>query len=262
MEKLIFNEKLYTEELLRIHDITQCNITVFKLIYYLAIYYHQEHGITDKHKLAKLINQELETFNIFEYYYERYYKQIDEVVKNVIKNDIHFKEAYKIPIYQNEYNIIKSCGDKKHQKLLFTLYVMARWNNDESGWTSSKSKLTHIKKSANLYCSITNMALILHDLIVDGYIMNTKKAGLFRFHMLNFNTDKNEPVALEVDSFDNLGNIFLASQDSIHTVCKSCGRLVKKTNNKMVYCKKCAEERHKEQTKIIKRNTREKLKEV
>ena len=35
MEKLIFNEKLYTEELLKIHDITQCDITIYKLIYYL-----------------------------------------------------------------------------------------------------------------------------------------------------------------------------------------------------------------------------------
>lgn len=256
MEKLIFNEKLYVEELLRIHDITQCDISVFKLIHYLAIYYHQVYGITDKYKLAEMINQELQGFNIFEYYYEKYYKTIDDIVKNVIKNDMKFKEAYKIPIYQNEYDIIQSCGDKKHQKLLFTLYVMARWNNTETGWTSSKSKLSHIKKSANLYGSVNDMMYIIHDLIVDGYIMNTKKAGLFRFHMLNFNTDKNEPVAIEVDSFNNLGNIFLASKDNTYIVCKSCGKLVKKTNNKMVYCKKCANERHKEQNKIIQQNKR------
>lgn len=256
MNNLIFNEKEYVKELLRVHDITQCNITTYKLIYYLVIWFYQEHGVTDKKQLAQLVNQELESFNIFEYYYERYYRYIDEVINNVIKNDIALKDVHSIPIYQNEYDIIKSCGDKKHQKLLFTLYVMARWNNDENGWTSSKSKLAHIKKSANLYGSINDMALLLHDLIVDGYIMNTKKAGLFRFHMLDFNTDKNEPIALEVNSFDNLGNIFLASQDNIHTVCKSCGRLVKKTNNKMVYCKKCAEERHKEQNKIVHRNKR------
>ena len=67
MEKLIFNEKLYVEELLRIHDITQCDISVFKLIHYLTIYYHQVYGITDKYKLAEMINQELQGFNIFEY---------------------------------------------------------------------------------------------------------------------------------------------------------------------------------------------------
>jgi hypothetical protein len=88
VEKLIFNEKLYVEELLRIHDITQCDISVFKLIHYLAIYYHQVYGITDKYELAEMINQELQGFNIFEYYYERYYKTIDDIVKNVIKNDI------------------------------------------------------------------------------------------------------------------------------------------------------------------------------
>jgi hypothetical protein len=69
VEKLIFNEKLYVEELLRIHDITQCDISVFKLIHYLAIYYHQVCGITDKYELAEMINQELQGFNIFEYYY-------------------------------------------------------------------------------------------------------------------------------------------------------------------------------------------------
>lgn len=258
MEKLIFNEKLYTEELLRIHDITQCDINIYRLIYYLTVYYHQEYGITDKKELAQYINHELENFNIFEYYYEKYYKMIDEIIQNVIKNDIHFKEAYKIPIYQSEYDIIKSCGDKKHQKLLFTLYVMARWNNDESGWTSSRTKLVHIKKSANLYCSIDNMMLLMHDLVVNKYIMNTKKAGLFRFNMLHFNTNKNEPIALEVDSFENLGNIFIASQDNVHTVCKSCGRVIKKTNNKMVYCKKCSEQRHKEQDKKYQKEKRKK----
>lgn len=257
MEKLIFNEKTYTEELLRIHDITQCDIDVYKLIYYLVVYYYQEYGITNKKELAEHINTELSNFNIFEYYYERYYKFINDVIQNVIKNDIKFKEAHKIPIYQNEYNIIKSCGNKKHQKLLFTLYVMARWNNDMTGWTSSRSKLSHIKKSANLgYCSTTQIALLIHDLIVGGYIINTKKAGLFRYKMLNFNTDKNQSVALEINSFDNLGNIFLASKDNTHIVCKSCGKLVKKTNNKMVYCKKCANEKHKEQNKIIQQNKR------
>ena len=59
MEKLIFNEKTYVEELLRVHDITQCNITLYKLIYYLVVYYHQEYGITDKDKLIKTVNREL-----------------------------------------------------------------------------------------------------------------------------------------------------------------------------------------------------------
>lgn len=256
MNNLIFNEKEYVKELLRVHDITLCNITPYKLIYYLVIWYYQEHGVTDKKKLEKYIDDELKDFNICDYYYERYYRNIRDVINNVIKNDIQLKDVHSVVIYQNEYDIIKSCGDKKHQKLLFTLYVMARWNNDENGWTSSKSKLAHIKKSANLYGSINDMALLLHDLIVGGYIVNTKKAGLFRFNMVNFNTDKNEPVAIEVNSFENLGNIFLASQDNVHIVCKSCGRLVKKTNNKMVYCKKCAEERHRNQDKEYQKTKR------
>ena len=112
----------------------------------------EDYQYLDK-ELEKCVNSELEHFEFDNYYYEAYYKTIRKIVQNVIRYDLKLKEAYKIPIYQNEYDIIKSCGDNKHQKLLITLYVMARWNGNEFGWTSSKSKTPHIKKSANLNVS-------------------------------------------------------------------------------------------------------------
>ena len=70
MNNLIFNEKEYVKELLRVHDITQCNITPYKLIYYLVIWYYQEYGVADKKKLEKYIDDELKNFNICDYYFK------------------------------------------------------------------------------------------------------------------------------------------------------------------------------------------------
>ena len=98
--------------------------------------------------------------------------------------------------------------------------------------------------------------MIFHTLISNGYIKITKKVGKFCYQMQNFNTDKNDAVVMQLTSFDNLGNQFIASQGNTHITCCSCGRLVKKTNNKMKYCSKCAEKIIKEKDKEYKRNKR------
>lgn len=242
MNKLIFNEKTYIENILDGHNKDTLEITLFQLAQLIAVYMYQEYDISDKEQLEKRINAELELFNFDGYYYEAYYRTIRRIIQGVLKYDIKLKEAYKIPIYRDEYEIIKNCGDKKHQKLLATLYIMARWNGNEFGWTSSKCKINHIKKSANLNVSNKDFCLLIHDLITDGYINNTKKVGKFCFQPRNYNTDKNQEIAFEVDSFDNIGNKFIVSQVNTHISCSLCGKLVKKTSPRMKYCPKCAKE--------------------
>lgn len=256
MNKLIFNEKIYIENILATHDKNILDISLFQLTQLIVVYLYQEYDISDKEQLEKRTNAELEIFNFDGYYYEAYYKTIRRIVQSVLKYNIQLKEAYKIPIYQNEYDIIKSCGDKKHQKLLATFYAMARWNGSEYGWTSSKCKLQHIKKSANLNVSNKDFYLLIHDLIINGFINNTKKVGKFCFQPLGYNTDMNEPIVFEIDSFDNIGNKFIASQSNIHTTCCMCGRLVKKISPRTKYCAKCSKEVHKEQDKLYRQNKR------
>jgi predicted RNA-binding Zn-ribbon protein involved in translation (DUF1610 family) len=119
---------------------------------------------------------------------------------------------------------------------------MAGWNDNEFGWTSSKCKTPHIKKSSNLNIPNLDFNLLFYDLQKDGYIKGTKKVGKFCYQMLHYNNDKNEPIAFTVDSFDNIGNKFIASQGNTHIACSMCGRLVKKTSPRMKYCPKCAKE--------------------
>lgn len=258
MNKLIFNEKKYIEKLLSAHNKEDVNITLYQLMWLIAVYYYQEYNYHDKKKLSEMINSEIECFEFENYDYFMYYKQINTMVDNIIKNDSKIKEVYKVPIYQSEYEIIKSCGDKKHQKLLATLYVMARWN-DKDGWTSNKCKSPHMKKSANLNMTNKEFDYLFYDLISQGYIKTTVKAGLFCYQMLNYNNDKNEPVVLEFDSFDNIGNKFIASQSSTHIVCECCGKLVRKTSPRMKYCKKCAEKVIKEKNTKLQQKRRENM---
>ena len=259
MNKLLFNEKLYIENVLQNHDKNNIDINLFQLTQLITIYLYQEHGIDDKYQLEKRVNAELECFKFDGYYYEKHYKVIRQIIQSVIKYDLKLKDVYKVPIYKDEYDIIKSCGDNKHQKLLITLYVMARWNNNEFGWTSSRCKTQHIKKSANINMTNRDFDLLFHDLLVNGYIKGTKKVGKFCYQMLNYNTDKNQPIVFEVDSFDNIGNKFIASQANTHTTCYLCGKLIKKISPRTKYCSKCAKEVIKSKNTELQRHKREKM---
>ena len=52
MNKLIFNEKAYIENVLSTHD-KNINISKFQLIQLIAIYMYQEYDISDKEQLEK-----------------------------------------------------------------------------------------------------------------------------------------------------------------------------------------------------------------
>jgi hypothetical protein len=246
MNKLIFNEKQYVKDIVLKYDKNILDINLYQLIRLLAVYYYQELSMTDKKEMSKTINRDIEKFGFNSYYYELHYKTINKIINDVIKYDIKFKDVSSVPIYQDEYEIIKNCGSKKQQKLLATLYVMARWNNETSGWTGMKSRPQHIKKSANLTCTNRDVDLLYYDLYKDKFIDMTRKAGKFCYKMNFFEADKNKPVAIEFNSFDNIGNKFLASLDKEHLVCEKCGKLVKRTSPRMKYCKKCSQEIHRE----------------
>ena len=92
MNKLIFNEKTYIENVLNTYD-KNIDITLFQLTQSIAIYYYQEYNISNKEQLEKCVNSELERFEFDNYYYEAYYKTIRKIVQNVIRYDLKLKEA-------------------------------------------------------------------------------------------------------------------------------------------------------------------------
>ena len=63
MNKLIFNEKTYIQNILQTHDKNILDINLFQLTQLIAIYLYQEYDIHDKDQLEKKINAELECFN-------------------------------------------------------------------------------------------------------------------------------------------------------------------------------------------------------
>lgn len=249
MNKILFNEKTYIDNIIKNHNKDDVDINMYQLIYLLVVYYYQQMDYTDKFTLAKAVNQQLELMQFDGYYYEQYYKIIDNIIKTVVKYDVKLKDVYVVPIYQTEYEIIQTCGSRKHQKILATLYMIAHWY-DNDGWTPNKCQTSHIKKMANVNCTTNEFDSIIHDLIVDGYITIPRKASQSCYKVNHFETDKNVAEKLQFTSFDNIGNIFIASQGNTHITCISCGRLVKKMSPRQKYCKKCAEIFKKEQNKI------------
>lgn len=247
--KPIFNEKLYIDNILLTHDAKNLDIELYQLVQLLSIYFYQYEGYDNKNDLAMRVNQELLLFNFDGYYYELWYKNILNICQYVIKKDLKMKDMFIVDIYQDEYESIKNCGDFKHQKLLFTLNVLARWNND-SGWTPMQLTLSQIKEMANITCSSSEFNKLFYDLIQNGYLISMRKADKFIYKIVYFNQDKNIDKFMTISSFENIGNYYYVSQVNTHTMCSLCGRLVKKTNNKVKYCKKCADKIHKEQKKI------------
>ena len=72
MNKLIFNEKTYIEDILKAHDKNTLDINLFQLTQLITVYLYQEYDISDKEQLEKRVNAELELFNFDGYYYEAY----------------------------------------------------------------------------------------------------------------------------------------------------------------------------------------------
>lgn len=249
MNKLLFNEKQYIDNIVKNHNKNNIDISLYQLIYLLVVYYYQQIGYTDKFLLSKAVNQQLELIQLDGYYYERYYKVIDNIIKTVIKYNIKLKDVYTVPIYQSEYDIIQQCGSRKHQKILATLYMIAHWY-DNDGWTPNKCQTSHIKKMANVNCTTKEFNSIIHDLIVGGYITIPRKANQSCYKLNYFEKDKNIAEKLQFTSFNNIGNIFIASQSNTYITCESCGRLVKKMSPRQKYCKKCAEQMHKKLDKV------------
>ena len=89
--------------------------------------------------------------------------------KYSLQKDLNLKELKYIPIYNNEMEIIKTCTDNNDKKLLFTIYVLARYN-DFNGWTNNKIKLNDYSRLANIRCNCQNRNLLFYNLTKNCYI--------------------------------------------------------------------------------------------
>ena len=256
MSNFIINEKKYVEELIDSSVLPQ-GLTPNVAIGYLTKYYcEQGYNLEDtvKKVCEKMNSFDLDILQYQEYQAaaraKRYYNaHVSGKTSPLRDNDI-------VKLYKSEYDKIMMCETDRQKKVLFTLYILARFT-DRYGWVYQTE--SDIFKLANVSSSIKERCAIIGYLIENGFAKETKKVNDLKIGVEL--SDSNEDVVLEVNKIDKLGNQFMAHIKDGYKVCEVCGKLIKiksKYDYSTKYCLKCSEEKHKQINKECMKKSRQK----
>lgn len=242
----ILNEKTYISDLLQKHD-KPADLSVNYLINLLSKNFVKEYFDFDK--FVERIKEEVSKFNIANYQEYLYAKKFKEICESVYYDEGKqiFKELDFVPIYKSDLKVLSSLSSDKYKKLLFTIIVNARYANCD-GWINKKTTddIRDIFKQSNISGGSDLRDGMLHELYKNGYVSfarsNTNQNIKYNFF------EHDDEIVYKVTSFEYLGNQYIGNFKNGYMMCKRCGKIVKSTSNKKMYCKPCAEKVNREQT--------------
>lgn len=195
----------------------------------------------------------------YPYYQEyKYAGYIKSQAKKILKEKIHvdLKNIKEINITKSEIEIVQKLENEDERKLLFTLYALAKVNNNPSGWVNLPDK--NIFEFANLrYTQVQQMNLI-HSLYKQGYIHINKiidKHG----YKVELGEDVGN-IAMIITDFRDFGKQYLDKYKDGWKMCQCCHKMIKIKGNNQKYCKKCFDIINKENQKNASKTYREKQK--
>ena len=277
MKELILNEKKYIEEILETHEQKE---PLFQMIHYLSRYYYptleEKEIIKVVHKrdgseeetinykvlneqidiLSKLVHEELLKFNYDGYALYKWEEEIRKACSLTIKYRLTLREFEFIPLLSDELENIKKCDTDREKKLLFTLYIFARYKGRHG-----RIDTEYVKKTIFDLANINGTTLEKHKVVA-----SLREKGFIIQNFINDDINiwvplgNGEPV-FEITSLNRLGNQILAhlkSTDKItYKTCEKCGRIIKMNSTVHKYCQACYKINHKEQQKIAMRKSRQ-----
>ena len=141
-----------------------------------------------------------------------------------------------------ELKVVESLPNDRQKKFMFTLFAIARYMNSE-GWINKKDSkgLSEVFKLANVTLSSDKKNELLHELYSNGYIHFGKKVNNLNIKIDLGDTD--DDIAYKVTQFENIGNQYIGNFKKGYKQCANgCGRKIKITNNRKMYCSKCYKE--------------------
>lgn len=238
----ILNEENYIKNIIISNEIPT-ELTMSYLITLLAKYYFDKKN--DSKDLIGKVKEQLLEFNIENYQEYKWHNKIKKVCEDLydLKKTSTFKKLEYIPIYQKEINLISSLPNDRQKKFMFTLFAVARYM-DSNGWINKKdiTGLSEIFKLANVTLTLDKKKEMLHELYANGYINFGKKVDNLNIQVKLSNED--DDIVYKITDFANIGNQYIGNFKKGYKQCKCCGKKIKYTNNKKMYCEKCAEEKH------------------
>lgn len=203
------------------------------------------------------LNKE-ETFNKLNEFMQQNYKNYnsalwEDIIEDISKkaNKYSLREFDFIGITQFELNKISEVANLKYQNLLFTMLCYAKLYNmiSESNNNWINADIKEIYRITRVTVKYRNdKFLYLNDLEQMGLISFSNKNDNLNIKV-NFVDMFGEPV-LSINDFRELGYEYLNYIGKGKYIrCSECDRLTKKTNNKCLYCIKCAKEKKNIQNK-------------
>lgn len=260
MNNFIMDEKKYVEELIDSSVLPE-GLTPNVAIGYLTKYYCEQ-GYTLEDTVQKVC-EKMNSFNLDILQYQeyqaaararRYFNAHSSGKTTPLRNYDTVK------LYKSEYDKIMMCETDRQKKVLFALYILARFTG-RYGWVYQSE--SDIFKLANVSSSIKERCVIIGYLIENGFAKETKKVNDLKIGVEL--SDGNEDVVLEVSKIDKLGNQLMAHIKDGYKMCEVCGKLIKiksKYDSSSKYCAKCAKEVELEKTRIRVGKFKEKSKKV
>lgn len=238
-KKLIINEKKFAEDLISSAILPE-DVSANTAIKYLTRYYC-EYGNMDLQEITDTVFNKMKQYKLTVVAYQEY--KANELIKRIHsaigKGKINKLRTYdSIPLYKSEYEKIMECETDREKKVLFTIYILARYTG-RYGWVYNSE--SEIYKLANVSSTTKNKVDVFASLLNKGMIKDTKKVNDLKIGVDL--SDSNDEVILEVNDLKNVGNQFIAFIKDDYIMCKECGKLVKiksKYDGSTQYCEKCA----------------------
>lgn len=258
---VIHNEKIFVEDNILADRMCPQNMRMRTLIRYLIRYYYPQFKNKTWQEYFEFIKQDMKEFNfkLYEYQEYLYADYMKKLCKKMLKGEIReLRQIDEVSITQAEMDIIRQCETERQQKVLFTLYVLAKVYGYDSGWVNFG--IPEIFKLANVSMKYQDRLFMLHDIYEAGIIQinhTINKQG-FKVQLV-----PDSPIAITVKKFENLGRQYTAAVKPDYVCCERCQKLFKiknKYDHSTKYCSECAEIVNREKSKENMRQKRLKAK--
>lgn len=190
-------------------------------------------------QLSNIVKEKILAFDLDNYQEYKYHIKIMSTCEGLFNDSIDrtFKEREYIPIYENELKFISTLLIDKQKKLMFTFFVVARYMNCD-GWINKKTSkdISEVFKLANVTITSDKRNELLHELYVNNYISFGKKVNNLNIRV---KLDDSGEIGYKVKEFSNIGNQYIGNFKKGYKQCKCCGKPIKITNNRSMYCSNC-----------------------
>ena len=241
---VITNEYEYVKDIMETKILPK-DISNKRLLLYIAKYYYSDE-IDNAKRYRDFVLEKMKEFNLsIDVYQEyKYADYVFKICKKLLKQELshEFQDVKEVYLYQSELDVINRCEKDREKKVVFTLFILAKLNDYNSGWVNNELK--DIFQLANVSATSTNRVLMLHELYKQEIIGQSHRNDKFGYKVELGRPD--EPIVMTVCKFKDLGNQFVAQFKPGWKMCEECGKLYKiksKFDYSSKYCKQCARDK-------------------